>query len=56
MNVQNLSDTLKLFCTHYAVSAFPLKKLLVPVLSETCALTSRTNVAEKSMTFLSNGP
>ena len=30
----------------------PLKEPLVPTLSETCALTSRTNVAEKGITIV----
>ena len=64
MNVSNLSDVLKLFWIHSTVSALkkslknanvlgflPLKEILVAMLSETCALSFRTNVAEKCMTI-----
>ena len=63
MNVPNFPDTFKLFWNHPTDSAlgkqpqkckffsffYLLKEPLIATLNETCALTSRTNVARKGM-------
>ena len=56
MNIPNMSDILKLFQMYSTVMqifkvSLPLKKPLVATLSETCAITTRTNVPEKGITI-----